>query len=168
MAGVRPLGLVITILLVGACGETAATPSSLPAAVEVSAAADTAVDSAIDAAALDELVGQACQFGAVLFEVGPVALCASAVRLAVARLGNLRLPISSIRFRLELCPPNARCAPLPEEPIEGWVIVEFNGAAPVLIHVAPLEVLGVATDTLVAGAPEPLPPWLLATLAQQP
>ena len=100
-----------------------------------------------------------CQFGAVVFDVGPVALCKQAVALAQERLGSLHWPVTSTRFRQELCQPNARCAPLQNE---GWVIFTFSIGDPSMIHVAP-DVNGV----VVAENLQAVPGWLLEEIEQE-
>jgi hypothetical protein len=98
----QPVLLVIATLLVGACGTNA--ESAVPPAPDASAPA--VVPPGVDAA----LVARACQFGRIVFDVGPVALCAKAVALAIARLGGPHAPITSAsspaaaRYRTRMTP----------------------------------------------------------------
>ncbi len=150
------IAFVIAFVLVGGCGSTAESavpPTNAP----ILAVAQPGVDPAI--------LGQACQFGAVVFDVGPIALCAKAVALAIARLGGPHWPITSISFQVSLCPPNARCRAVPDEPVEGWVIFTFADGSAAMIHVGPAQIIGAPPNTLVAGAPEPVPQWLLDQMA---
>ena len=106
---------LIAILVIAGCGtanSSASPPSSEATAADV---APPPADQSIH--------GDPCEFGAVVFDVGPVALCQAAVDLATARLGPLHWPITSITFLLQICPPNARCR-APDE-TDGWVIFQF-------------------------------------------
>jgi hypothetical protein len=103
--------------------------------------------------------------------VGDPSLCPKAIALAEARLGWLHWPITTITFRSDLCPPNARCAFVANE---GWVIFTFWTGDPVMVHVAPaagialLGEAGVGAAGLIAGDPQPVPDWLLDELDAKP
>ena len=101
-----------------------------------------------------------CEFGAVALDVGPVALCEQAVALAQQRLGWLHWPVTSIRFRQDMCPPNARCLPVVGN--EAWVVFTFSMGDPTMIHVVPD-----ATGALSALNPESPPDWLRDEIRQQ-
>ena len=104
-----------------------------------------------------------CEFGAVVFDVGPVDFCAKAVALAQVRLGWLHWPVTSTSFRSEICPPNARCLGDGADN-EGWVIFTFSIGDPSMIHVGPD-----ANGVVVAGFPEAPPDWLIKELdAREP
>ena len=104
-----------------------------------------------------------CEFGAVVFAVGPVDFCEKAVALAQVRLGWLHWPVTSTSFRSEICPPNARCMGDGDDN-EGWVIFTFSIGDPSMIHVGPD-----ANGVVVAGFLEPLPDWLIKELnAREP
>jgi hypothetical protein len=92
----------------------------------------------------------------------PIAQCDQVLALANARLGWLHWPVSSIRYRRDLCPPNARCAFAMGA--QGWVIYTFWSGDPVMVHVGPRILGDVVTGELAADQPEPLPDWLLEEL----
>jgi len=156
------------MLVAAACGsaaETASAPASAPGSVPLGTAIAAPP---VDVPAVDKAtIAEACQFGAAVFDVGPVALCAKAIELAAARLGVVHWPITSVTFRLQLCPPNARCAAPGDEPNEGWVIFTFTAGPPVMVHVGPSQLFGVVNGGLTAGDPEPVPGWLLAEIGSQ-
>jgi hypothetical protein len=116
--------------------------------------------SACGAAPTGASASNPCDFGAVVFDVGPAALCEEAIAVAEARLGWLHWPITSKRFRLDMCPPNARC--LPPLQNEAWVIFTFSSGDPTMVHV-----LADATGALSALNPEAPPDWLLLELREQ-
>jgi hypothetical protein len=101
-----------------------------------------------------------CEFGAVAFDVGPVDLCEQAIALAEARLGWLHWPITSVRFRQDMCPPNARCVALART--EAWVVFTFSMGDPSMVHL-----VADATGALSALNPESPPDWLLEEIRQQ-
>jgi hypothetical protein len=104
-----------------------------------------------------------CEFGAVVFDVGPVDFCAKAVALAQVQLGWLHWPVASTSFRSEICPPNARCVGDGADD-EGWVVFTFSIGDPSMIHVGPD-----ANGVVVAGVPEAPPDWLMDELnAREP
>ena len=109
---------------------------------------DAAFDECV--AAVDDLGADRAQF------------CRRVIDLAEERVGWLR-QVEFVRFRQEICPPNARCMPPP--PGAGWVIFLFGDGDPSMVHVGPPEALGAPGDGLVASAPEPVPDWLLDELA---
>jgi hypothetical protein len=150
--------LVAVAMLVVGCGSDAA---SIGPASGTDSSANEAAPPGVDPATVDK----ACQFGAVVFDVGPVALCTRAVALATARLGILRWPITSIAFRLSVCPPNARCLAAVGEPVEGWVIFTFSAGAPAIVHVGRPSNVGAVPNALIAGPPQPVPDWLLKEIA---
>ena len=156
----RVLVPFVALMLVAGCGTPTGTtqPTTEPSPTLF---AEQAVDLPADA----NPPADPCQFGAALFDVGPVALCQKAVALATARLGVLHWPITSTRFRTNLCPPNARCDLRFPELVEGWVIFTFTAGDPVMIHVGPPTNVGAPPNVLVVGDPEPLPDWLREEIA---
>jgi hypothetical protein len=116
--------------------------------------------SACNAAPTGASASNPCDFGAVVLDVGPVALCEHAIAVAEARLGWLHWPIRSTRFRLDLCPPNARC--MPPAPNEAWVIFTFTSGDPAMVHV-----VADASGALSALDQESPPAWLLDELREQ-
>lgn len=96
-----------------------------------------------------------CEFGAAVFDVGPVEFCKQAVALAQARIGWLHWPITSTHFATSLCPPNARCRFVLDQ-TEGWVVFTFSIGDPSMVLIT--------TDSngiLNAADQKPVPKWLL-------
>ena len=88
-------------------------------------------------------------------------ICQKALTLAEASLG-IHAPITSTRFRMDMCPPNARCAF--GIGAQGWVIFTFAFGPPRMVFVAPPDPVDDQSVELVARGPEPLPDWLLEEL----
>jgi hypothetical protein len=104
-----------------------------------------------------------CEFGAAVFDVGPVGLCEDAIALAQARLGWLHWPVTSMTFRRDMCPPNARCAIVAGiDRGEGWGIFTFSIGDPSMIHIS-----RDANGVLIPGNPESPPDWLKEELSRQ-
>ena len=152
------LAFLAAAILVAACSGAVPSASVAPSVAPTDTPTE-AVDQApppID----DQMVQQACQFGAVVFDVGPIKLCQNAIGLAIARLGIVHWPVTSISFRLDLCPPGAPCAAPSMQ--DGWVIFTFTTGLPVMVHVGPV-VPGVGVDgPLIAGPVQEVPEWLAA------
>jgi len=89
--------------------------------------------------------------------------CANAIAIAEARLGWLHAPITAVRYRTSMCPPNARCRATLRR--EGTVVFTFAVGEPLMIFVHPGGPDG--SGPLVAENPEPLPDWLLEELAAE-
>ena len=142
-----------------ACETTAVTPAPTeqPTPTPVEGATSTF-------SAPRGVIGDPCSFGAVVFDVGPVALCQEAVKLALARLGPTQAPLTSVTFRLDICAPNERCAAPPQN--EGWVIFTFAFGPPLMVHVGPAGADLGLDGPLTAEAPQPLPAWLAAEIGQ--
>jgi hypothetical protein len=157
MSRYRALLPLLATLLIG-CGTAGPSPSAAPTFAQ-----PTAVDQAppVDKQVLQE----ACQFGALVFDVGPVVLCQKAIELAIERLGPLHWPITSIHFILSLCPPGAPCAAPTEK--EGWVIFTFTAGLPIMVHVGPAGAIAGVDGPLIPDAPQEVPGWLAAQLSGQ-
>jgi hypothetical protein len=120
---------------------------------------DPGPDQSLDANALPE---DPCLVWQVAFGAIPER-CVEAVSVADGRLGWLHWPVASRIFRMNMCPPNARCrSPGPGE-FNAWVIYRFTSGDPMMIHVRPAGDDG--SGPLVADELEPLPDWLLKELA---
>jgi hypothetical protein len=133
----RAITVLVTALALGGCGSAAAPgPSGKDPCSE-------------------DLVNDAL--------VDPVAPCREAMQLADAELGLIHAPVSRVRVRSDMCPPNARCA-LSDLRNVHWVIYEFWFGAPRMVYVGPPDQVDDQSKLLDARAPEPLPEWLLDEL----
>lgn len=142
MSGLRSLaGILVGAAILAGCGGQAPTGGA--------AGPDPTDPCAILAARDDNIVD-------------PTTQCREAVALANARLGWLHWPVSSIEYRLDMCPPNARCASAVGT--QGWVIYSFWSGDPIMVHVGSVVVGDMTTGELVTDEPEPLPAWLLEEL----
>jgi hypothetical protein len=84
--------------------------------------------------------------------------CQRAIEVADARLGWLHLPVSSVEYRTDVCPPNARCR---FDADSAWILYTFMNGDRTMIHVARVLVGDEPIGDFAAGEPEPLPDWLL-------
>jgi hypothetical protein len=139
-------------LLVAACGAQVPGPTAVaPAATAASAA---------PAPIVQRPIVNPCEFGAVVFDVGPVKLCEKAVALATQQLAVGHGPITSITFRQVLCPAGQPC-PAPREN-EAWIVFTIAGGAVTMVHIAPAGAGFGLDGPLVADPPQVPPAWLVA------